>query len=101
MSQEFILKNIHETRSYLFKEIEQNELISKKRKQVCTTLNKTEHFLSLASTITECISISAFASLIGIPIRITSSAVRLKSCTITEWIKKYKAKTKKKEEEVW
>ena len=48
MSQEFILKNIHETRSYLFKEIEQNELISKKHKQVCTTLNKTEHFLILA-----------------------------------------------------
>ena len=81
------MKNIHETRSYLFEEIEQNELISKKHKQVCTTLNKTEHFLILASTITECISNSAFASLIDIPKEITSSAISLKSCAITEGIK--------------
>ena len=43
-----------------------------------TTLNYIEHFLILASTITECISIFAFASLIGIPIAITNSAIGLK-----------------------
>ena len=75
-------------------------MIRKKHKQVCTTLNRTEHFLILASNITGCISISAFASLIGIPRGITSSATRLKSCTITEGIKKHKAINKKKEE-VW
>ena len=53
----------------------------RKHKKVCTTLNFIEHFLilaSLASTTTGCISISAFASLLGIPIGITSSALELK-----------------------
>ena len=54
ISQEFRLKNINETRSYLIEEIKQNELMSRKLK-VCTTLNYIEHFLFLASRITECI----------------------------------------------
>ena len=37
----------------------------------------------LASVITGCVSNSAFASLIGIPLGITSSAVGLKICVIT------------------
>ena len=76
ISQEFRLKNIDETRNYFIKEINQNELISRKLKKVCTTLNYIEHFLILVSTITGCISVSAFASLIGGPIEITSSAIR-------------------------
>ena len=48
--------------------------MSKKHKKVCASLNYIEHFLILASTITGCISISDFTSLIGIPIGITSSA---------------------------
>ena len=47
--------------------------MSKKHKKVCMTLNYTKHFIILASTITGCISISAFDSLLGIPIGITSS----------------------------
>ena len=50
----------------------------------------------LASKITGCISISAFASLIGIPIGITSSAIELKILAITAGIKKYKSILKKK-----
>ena len=96
VSQEFILKNIDETRNYLIEEINRNELMSKKHKKVCTTLNYIEHFLILASTITGCISISAFASLLGIPIGITSSAIGLKICAITAGIKKYKSIIKKK-----
>ena len=61
-SQEFRLKNIDEIRNYFVEEIEQNELMSNKHKNVCTTLNYSEHFLILASTITGYISISAFAS---------------------------------------
>ena len=90
ISQEFRLKNIDETRNYFLEEIKQNELMSRKHKKVCTTLNYIEHFLILASTITGCISISAFASLLGIPIGITSSAIGLKIGTITASIKKYK-----------
>ena len=62
ISQEFRLKNIDETRNYLTEEINQNELMSKKHKKVCTTLNYIEYFLILACTITGCVSISAFAS---------------------------------------
>ena len=65
-------------------------------KRFCTTLNYIEHILSLASTITGCVFISAFASLIGIPIGITSYAIRLRICAITAGIKKYKSINKKK-----
>ena len=55
-----------------------------------------EHFLILASTIIGCISISAFASLFGITVGITSSAIGLKICAITAGIKNYKSIIKKK-----
>ena len=42
-SQEFRLKNIDETRNYLFEEINRNDLMSKKYKKVCRVLNYTEH----------------------------------------------------------
>ena len=80
MSQEFRLKNIDETRNYFLEEIKQNDLMSKKHKNVCITVNYIEHFLILASTITGCISISDFASLLGNLIRIISSAIGLKIC---------------------
>ena len=50
--------------------------MSKKYKTICTTLNYIELFLILASTITGCISISAFAFLIGILIAITIKLVQ-------------------------
>ena len=56
----------------------------------------TELFLILASKITSCISISAFASLLGIPTGIASSAIGLKICTITAGIKKSIIKKKRK-----
>ena len=39
VSYRFRLKNIEETRIYLLEEIKQNELMSRKHKKVCTTLN--------------------------------------------------------------
>ena len=45
INQEFRLKNIDETRNYFLEEIEQNELMSRKYKKVCTTLNYTERSL--------------------------------------------------------
>ena len=68
ISQEFRLKNIDETRNSLIEEINRNELMIKNHKKVCSTLNYIKHFLILGSTTTACISISAFASLVGIPI---------------------------------
>ena len=96
ISQEFRLKNLNETRNYLIEEINQNQLISKKHKNNCATLNCIKHFLILGSTVTGSVSISVFASLVGIPIGITSSAIGLKICVITAAIKKYKSIIKKK-----
>ena len=96
ISQEFRLKNIDETRNYFLEERKQNELMSRKHKKVCTSLNFIEHFLILASTITRCISISAFTSLIYIPIEITSSAIGLKVCTKIAGIKTCKSIINKK-----
>ena len=96
ISQEFRLKSIDETRNYFLEEIKQNELMSKKHKKVCKTLNYMEHFLILAPTITGCISISAFASLLGIPTRTKSFAIGLEICAIVAGIKKYKPRTQKK-----
>ena len=96
MSEEFRLKNIDETRNYLLEDIEQNELMSKKYKTFSTILNNIEHFLISVSTVTGCISVSAFASLLCIPIGIMSSAIGLKIFEITARIKRYNSIIKKK-----
>ena len=92
----FGLKNINETRNNLIEKINRNELMSKKHKKVCTNLNYIETLLILASAITECIFISAFASFVGFPIGITSSPIGLKICAIAAGIKKYKSIIKKR-----
>ena len=92
--QSFRLWNSDETRNYLLEEW--NKLMSKNRKKVCECVKLIEHFFILVSTITGSISFSAFSSLIGIPIGITSSAIGLKICATTTGIKKYKSVTKKK-----
>ena len=62
-------------------------MINKKHKTVCTALTYFEHFILGSNT--GCVSISAFTSLFGIPINITSSAIGLKICAIAAAIKKY------------
>ena len=74
ISQEFRLKNIDKTKNYFPKETEKNQLISKIHKKICITLNYIENFLLLASRIIGCISVSAFVSLFGVLIGITSYA---------------------------
>ena len=66
--------------------------------------NYIEHFLILASSITGCISISAFASFIGIPIGITSSTIGSIFFATVAGIEKYKSiiikKQKQKHDEI-
>ena len=50
-------------------------MTKKKRKKVFTTLIYIEHVLVLASTVAGFVSISAFASLFGVPIGIASSTI--------------------------
>ena len=87
---------INEIRNYLIEEINWNKLMSIKYKNSCRVLNYIDHSFIIVSTITECVSISAFASLVGIPIGIAISLIGLKICVITAGIKKYKSKIKKK-----
>ena len=84
-----------ETRNYFLKETEQNELINKNHKKLCTTLSYIKYFF-LASTTTGCISTSAFASLLGISIGITIPAMALKIYAIAAEIKKYNSIIKKR-----
>ena len=70
--------------------------MSKKHKRVCRFSDYIDHLLIVISTITGCVSTSAFASLVAFPIGITSSSIRLKICAKTAAIKKYKSIIKKK-----
>ena len=96
--QEFGLKNIDETRNYLIEEINQKQLMSQKHKKIHRALNYIDDLFFLTPTVTGCVHISAFASLVAFPKGITSSAIGLKICVTNEGIKKYKSiiKTKKK-----
>ena len=57
-------------------------------------MNYTDQSLIVISTITGNVSISALASLVGIPIGITSFETRLKVFVITAGIKQYNPITK-------
>ena len=70
--------------------------MSEKYKKACKYLNYVEKLLILVSTVTGCIGISEFTSLVCVPVGITSSAVGLKICAIISGIKKYKSIIKKR-----
>ena len=61
MNQVIPLKNIDEIRDYSIKETNRNALMSKRYKKACRVLNYTGNSLIVISTITGCVSISAFA----------------------------------------
>ena len=94
IGQEFKLREIDE-KNYFIEEMTQNEFISKRHRNICKILNYTEHWFMLASTVTRFVSISVFASLIGMPVVIKSSAATIKFFVITADIKKYKSIIKK------
>ena len=70
--------------------------MSEKYSKTCKYLNYVEHLLILDSTVNGCISVSAFASLVAIPVAITISAEGLKTSVITAGMKEYKSIIKKK-----
>ena len=93
ISQEFRLENIDQTRDYFVEEIEQTELMSRKHKNVCTTLNWLKTFLF---QLLQILGVFQYLLLLGIRIGITSSAIRVKTCAIVVGIKKYRSIIKKK-----
>ena len=64
--------------------------MSEKHTKLCSELLRT--FSYFVSTVSGCVLVSAFASLVGVPVGIASSVVGLKICTITAKIKKRKRK---------
>ena len=99
INQEFRLKKIDGIKNYLIEEISQNELMSTKDKKVCRVLNYIKNSLIAIFTITCCVSISVFLSLVGIPMGIVSSTIGLKICVITAGSKKYRSIIKEKRKE--
>ena len=78
LSLEFRLKDIGERIFYF--------LLLERKEKFFTTLYYIKRFLILASAITGCISLCSFASLLGVPIAITRSAIRLQICEIAAGI---------------
>ena len=77
--------------------------MSKNHKSVCRFLNYIDNSLIVISRITGCVSISAFVSLVGIPIGFTISTIGLKIFVITGGIKMYNSinkKNKKKHDKI-
>ena len=95
-SLKFRFKKIDETRNYLLEKINHNVLMNEKHKKTRKYLNFVEQLLILVSTVTGCVSISASASLVAVPLGITGSAEGMKGCAITAGINKYKSITMKK-----
>ena len=58
--------------------IKHNDLMREKYKKTFKYLNCVEHLLILISTVNNCVPISAFASLVCVPVGITNSAVGIK-----------------------
>ena len=92
LSEEFRFAYTEKLKNYFIKEIDQIELMHNKHKKLFTALNYIKHFQLLWLLV----STSAFASFLGIPKGITTSAIGLKTCAITVGIKKYKSIIKKK-----
>ena len=81
ISQGFKLREIDEIRNFLLEKIKHIYLESKKHKK--RVVNYIKHLFVLVFAVNGCVSISAFASLVGIPIGFASSAAGLNICAIT------------------
>ena len=90
------MKKINKIGNYSLDEIKHKDLMNKKHKKVCRDLNCFEHFLDFISVVSGCVSISAFAAFVGVPVCIGRSAVGLKICVITSGITEYKSIIHKK-----
>ena len=96
IGQKFRLTEIDKARNYFIEEIKQNDWITKTHKKIFKTLDYIEHLFILVCTVTGCVSISAFVSLVSIGVGVASFVITIKTSIITAGIKKYKSIIKKK-----
>ena len=87
IAQEFKLKNLGITIGYLIEQINQNQLMSKKHKKLYRVLNYIKLLHILIYTASRCVSIPAFASLVGITIGISNSRTWLITCVKLQEVK--------------
>ena len=73
------------------------ELMIEKYKKRCKNINSVKNLLICVLTVTGCLSISAFVSLVCVPVGIVTSAVEMKIRAITAGSKRHKSIIKKKE----
>ena len=99
-SMEFRLRKLDETRNYFLDKIKHSDLMSENYKKTGEYLNYIEHLLILVSAVAGSILISAFASLVCVPVGITSSVVEIKIGAIIARIKKCKSIIKKKKKQL-
>ena len=71
-------------------------MISNKEKTIFVALSYVEHLFIFGLVVVGCVPYASFTSLVRIPIGNASSAVGLKTCVVTEGIKKYKSLIRKK-----
>ena len=83
------MKQTDESKNYFSDEIKYNDMMGEKHKKLCRLLNYFEHFLAFVSAVRGCVSISASASLVVIPVNVVISAVWLKNWRLTSGIKNY------------
>ena len=79
---------LDETRNYFLDETKHNDLMREKHKKVFSAFNFFEYFQDFFSTVSGCVSISAFGSIVGVSVGISSFALGIKICTLIAGIKK-------------
>ena len=84
----FRLRKNDEGRIYHLDEIKDNDLMSEKYKKTCKYFNYVKNLLTLVSTVNGSASVSAFTSLVCVPVGNTISSVETKDYAILAEIQK-------------
>ena len=87
-NQRFRLNKVSEIADYFITEIKERELMSKKLSKYISFFDYFDKFFIVLSVTVGSISITSFATLIGIPVGITSASLSLGSSLCTGLLKK-------------
>ena len=88
-NQQFRLNKISEVEDYFIAEIKERELMSKKRSKYISFFYYFDKSLIVLLVTNDCVSISSFATVIGIPVGITSTSLSLAFSLCTGLVKNY------------
>ena len=95
-NQQFRLNKISEIGDYFITEIKERELMSKKLSKYISSFDYFDKSLLVLSVTSGSISIASFATVIGIPIGVTSSSLSLAFSLCTGLVKKLLKATRNK-----